>query len=319
MGRCLGGLVKANGEYLVIAMLLVAFGATVSSSDGAWAEENCLAAPNARLPPGGHWFYRTDRSTQRKCWYVRQRGGVTPAGATAAEPSVLDSNATSDNRGRQQVETVPTNLPGLRGRVKQKSVPDAETKLPKVGTDAIAWPAASSLFPANKTIWPDPTTSNRTDTLSAPDALSSMIQKSNAGVSERQSTQTEQLPTVGIPEQPALRSEQVHAASTGSIDNKDGTDRQGTPVTEFQSEMPIWLLVALLLGLPIVGLFVRRTLKRMLSPRPKIHIDRRQQASNSKPRHRDLILDQIGGSLGNGSRHTLRQLLLILEQEAVHR
>ena len=117
MGRCLGGLVKANGDYLVIAMLLVALGATVSSPDGAWAEENCLAAPNARLPPGGHWFYRTDRSTQRKCWYVRRQGGVTPAGAAAAEPSVLDSNATSDNRGRQQVETVPAYLPGLRGSV----------------------------------------------------------------------------------------------------------------------------------------------------------------------------------------------------------
>ncbi len=146
-----------------------------------------------------------------------------------------------------------------------------------------------------------------------------MIQKSNAGVSERQSTQTEQLPTVGIPEQPPLRSEQLHAASTGSVDDKDGTDRQGAPVTEFQSEMPIWLLVALLLGLLVVGVFVRRTLKRMLSPRRKMHIDRRQQASNSKPRHRDPTLDQFEDGLGNRSRHALRQLLVILEQEAVHR
>ena len=310
---------KANGEYRVIAMLLLALGVTVGSLDGAWAEENCLAAPNARLPPGGHWFYRTDRSTQHKCWYLRQPGDVTPAGATAAEPSVPDSNVTSNNRGQQRTETVPKNLRGLRGSVEQNSIPDAEKKLPKVGTDAIAWPAAPSPVPANNTIWPDPAMSNHANTLSAPDVLSSTSQSSNAGGSERQSTQTEQLPTVGIPEQQAIRSEQLHAPSTGSIDDKDGAGRQGSLVAEFQSEMPIWLLVALLFGLLIVGLFVRRTLKRMLSPRAKMHIDRRRQASNSKPRHRDPTLDQIKDGPDDGSRRTLQQLLLILEREAVHR
>lgn len=31
---------------------------------------DCLAAPNSSTPPGSHWYYRIDRTRQRKCWYL---------------------------------------------------------------------------------------------------------------------------------------------------------------------------------------------------------------------------------------------------------
>src|SRR5437588_155036 len=32
--------------------------------------DDCLTKPNAAPPQGKHWYYRTDRTTQRQCWYL---------------------------------------------------------------------------------------------------------------------------------------------------------------------------------------------------------------------------------------------------------
>ena len=37
------------------------------------ATTSCLEAPVGQAPEGGHWYYRLDLQTQRKCWYVRAR------------------------------------------------------------------------------------------------------------------------------------------------------------------------------------------------------------------------------------------------------
>jgi hypothetical protein len=55
---------------------------------------DCLNAPNSSAPENSHWFYRTDRAQQRKCWYLRaanqppQQGAVPTANEAAlAKPS----------------------------------------------------------------------------------------------------------------------------------------------------------------------------------------------------------------------------------------
>ena len=57
------------------ALLLSIFGASlpVGSADAA----DCLSEPNSAAPENSHWYYRTDRTTQRKCWYLRA-GGEPP-------------------------------------------------------------------------------------------------------------------------------------------------------------------------------------------------------------------------------------------------
>jgi len=55
------------------------------------ANEACLAAPNSKAPEGGRWYYRTDRATNRKCWYVVAPGSAlrhaaSPKSRTAASP-----------------------------------------------------------------------------------------------------------------------------------------------------------------------------------------------------------------------------------------
>ena len=36
----------------------------------AQAADDCVARPNAPAPAGQHWWYRTDRSSKRKCWFL---------------------------------------------------------------------------------------------------------------------------------------------------------------------------------------------------------------------------------------------------------
>jgi hypothetical protein len=41
-----------------------------TSSQAQTAADGCLTKPNRAPPKGSHWYYRTDRSNSRRCWYV---------------------------------------------------------------------------------------------------------------------------------------------------------------------------------------------------------------------------------------------------------
>jgi hypothetical protein len=49
-------------------LALIALAATNASR--ATRAEECLTGPNAQSPQGSHWYYRIDRATHRKCWYL---------------------------------------------------------------------------------------------------------------------------------------------------------------------------------------------------------------------------------------------------------
>ena len=76
----------------VSALLASGLGVSVPANT-AYAVD-CLAAPNSSAPQNSHWYYRTDRAQQRKCWYVRatdqpsqQAAGQTARNAAPAQPS----------------------------------------------------------------------------------------------------------------------------------------------------------------------------------------------------------------------------------------
>lgn len=62
----------------------------VISAAAARAPENCLAAPNAPAPRDEHWYYRTDRTTNRQCWYLAPRDTTVRKHATQ-EPKLPGS------------------------------------------------------------------------------------------------------------------------------------------------------------------------------------------------------------------------------------
>jgi len=69
-------------KYLVFASLLVGVPLTTLSGRAAPAADECLSAPNHQPSEGSHWYYRSDRTSNRKCWYLRPAGeevrSVTP-------------------------------------------------------------------------------------------------------------------------------------------------------------------------------------------------------------------------------------------------
>src|SRR5262245_20070437 len=84
------------------ALVVVAILGTVVTARTSRAEpaaDACLSKPNAAPPQGSHWYYRSDRTNNRRCWYLgplrekvseaasaRQRPLPKPTARPTAEP-----------------------------------------------------------------------------------------------------------------------------------------------------------------------------------------------------------------------------------------
>ena len=51
--------------------------ASAASGSAANAADECLASPKATTPAGAHWYYRVEKGTKRKCWYLGEAGAKT--------------------------------------------------------------------------------------------------------------------------------------------------------------------------------------------------------------------------------------------------
>jgi hypothetical protein len=87
----------------VSALLLPGLGVTMPANT---ARAACLTAPNSSAPQNSHWYYRTDRTQQRKCWYLSsakqasQQGAMqTAREAAPAKPSQPTPAATPSHDG----------------------------------------------------------------------------------------------------------------------------------------------------------------------------------------------------------------------------
>jgi hypothetical protein len=48
--------------------------AVSSTTKPAQAQSSCLSGPNATAPEGRHWYYRVERASGRRCWYLGEKG-----------------------------------------------------------------------------------------------------------------------------------------------------------------------------------------------------------------------------------------------------
>jgi hypothetical protein len=70
------------GSISAVALFLL-----VLAVGSARAEDNCLAAPNARAPSGSHWRFHKDPIKKSKCWYLRtERKGTEEADVSGKLP-----------------------------------------------------------------------------------------------------------------------------------------------------------------------------------------------------------------------------------------
>lgn len=73
------------------------------------AADECLAAPKATTPAGAHWYYRVEKGTKRKCWYLSDAGGKVKATAKPT-PVVEQEKPASDKPMRKSVANARAEL-----------------------------------------------------------------------------------------------------------------------------------------------------------------------------------------------------------------
>ena len=107
-GRSMTGRIGSVLPAIVVAHLAAAgiTGVTITSAQS----DDCLAAPNGPSTKGHHWFYRLERTTQRKCWYQRAQGSDTQQVARSAPPS---KPSPAPSQRLQMAAPAPANDPAM--------------------------------------------------------------------------------------------------------------------------------------------------------------------------------------------------------------
>lgn len=325
---------------LVVAVSLTALGAASLSASPAWAEEECLAAPNKQAPPGSRWYYRTDPVKQSKCWHLRTEGQAiqNPAAKeepeteiTPKQPAVTSSKTAPAQPEPESLELRPGQTPpaasgdaparvGIQNRAQpnrragagQVASPDPALS---AAVGKVAWPDPPPVGGGN-VAWPDPPSPAGVDTVAWPDPPS------------RAGGVTQGVTAEKPPEERASQTQQMPATAAKS-DKAAGNDaRVGTQVAgltkaaDAQSETPAWMLLAFAIGLVIAGILVRQIVKVRLARRS----ERREPvwlnsmtSERTRPRvmsqERDLAPDQVDADgLDDEVKEALRKLVRVLEQ-----
>jgi hypothetical protein len=77
---------SARRTISIVLACSVASGVSITLSTNMARAGDCLVAPGAAAP-GRHWYYLTDRATQKKCWHLSTASQVskTPASGIASQ------------------------------------------------------------------------------------------------------------------------------------------------------------------------------------------------------------------------------------------
>jgi hypothetical protein len=78
-----------------------------ASTGSGRAADACIVKPNAEPPQGQHWYYRTNRETNRQCWYLGSDGAASRNITTeAVKPDAPPTAGVSANMSREQREAL---------------------------------------------------------------------------------------------------------------------------------------------------------------------------------------------------------------------
>jgi hypothetical protein len=59
---------------VVFTSLVAAVALTAQLGHAESSIKECISAPNSAPPRGSHWYYRVDRASRRRCWYLGSEG-----------------------------------------------------------------------------------------------------------------------------------------------------------------------------------------------------------------------------------------------------
>jgi hypothetical protein len=305
---------------------LVASGSAFAAPDAAApaataAATECLAAPKSETPPGGHWYYRTDRSTKRKCWYVGDASAKTSKVATA-KPS--RPAAPKPEAAAREKDTAPS-FDNARAEMESANAAPDDAKLQdsvwppmpdKAAADAPQANTQDSAITPPQTAQPAPSQDAAaqqqplaTNWLTQPPATNSPELKSSLSASETTATETDAASP---------------ATSQPAADPQPAVAAAAPPAPAPTSSMPMLLAalacalgLAAIIGSIVVKLFDRRRDRKARADdriqrrdiRSRTPVDEMQQPypALSTPANLDDIAR--AASDGGDPDHEIKQLL----------
>lgn len=111
----------------------------VTASHGAPAKaEKCLARPKGTPPAGGHWYYRTERATKRRCWFIGDAREKRARAAPETSPPAANSASPPESADTQpSIANARAELPLPRARVEPDTGVFTGRRVAAAVTDAI--------------------------------------------------------------------------------------------------------------------------------------------------------------------------------------
>ena len=119
------------------ALTVSAVAAPTTEDITATSANECLTAPKAETPKGAHWYYRLEKGTKRKCWYLADKVAKTSKVASA---SSAPAPAVTPTPPRVPEAAIKPTVANARAEL--------TTRSPKVN--------ASDDATLSETIWPEP-------------------------------------------------------------------------------------------------------------------------------------------------------------------
>ena len=136
------------------------------------ASDECKTKPGSSAPPGSHWYYRIDRTDQRRCWFLGPEGAYARSQARETASKVTSSTRTPPReKPVEAARAIPAPMEGAQ----RTPLDPAPTELHRVAAADFA-AASSDLAKTPDLDAREPTTisNNSTEAREPPEAREEM-------------------------------------------------------------------------------------------------------------------------------------------------
>jgi hypothetical protein len=262
-----GQIIQIRSIVLAVPLLVWGLGIGIPTNPARADDRanDCASAPHSAAPTGSHWYYHTDRTKRRKCWFLGPVGKwgqraaatkVTSAATRLAQAGAIKKPATASTDALMSASaggsTPPSPPPSAQPAPMssattqepvQQGVQDANTapSIPETPTAlaSASWLTSNQALgaaPAASIVWPDPTTV-------APDKA----QSPNLVLSDARADSV--LPTARAPD------------DSGSAARSGASSTQAPLVEASPAARFAEILLVAVLGLAVAGLLYRVVMK----------------------------------------------------------
>jgi hypothetical protein len=144
-------------KFAAVSAGILAAAALAAAPTGARAADECLTAPKGATPAGAHWYYRLEKGTKRKCWYLADEVSK----ATKPTPAAVATEASADEPAPPAAKPKATHNTATRNTTARQSVADARAELTtpeddQPALDATTWPPLEHVDPVRAPAPADP-------------------------------------------------------------------------------------------------------------------------------------------------------------------